>query len=49
MLGILTGLGRISRRVGNRGALSAKRGNKNYYKGTGGRKEGHHTKHGARA
>lgn len=40
MLGVITSLGRISRRLGNRGSLTAKRGNKNYYKGTGGRKEG---------
>ena len=43
MLGVLQGMGRISRRLGNRGSLSSKRGNKNFYKGTGGRKEGAHT------
>ncbi len=46
-LGILQSAGgRISRRLGNRGSLTSKRGNQDYYKGKGGRKEGHHTKHG---
>ena len=34
---------KFSRRLGRRGVLSAKRGNMNFYKGTGARKEGVHT------
>ena len=45
-LGIAQGLGRVSRRLGNRGSISSKRGNKDFYKGKGGRKEGWHTQHG---
>ena len=38
---------KFSLRLGRRGALSAKRGNANYYKGTGARTEGNHTTKGA--
>lgn len=34
---------KFSRRLGRRGVLTAKRGNMNFYKGTGARKEGVHT------
>jgi hypothetical protein len=34
-------------RLGRRGALTAKRGNANYYKGSGARTEGNHTTKGA--
>lgn len=47
MLGVVGPVGRASRRLGNRGGLNSKRGNKGFYKGKGGRKEGKHTKHGA--
>jgi hypothetical protein len=34
---------KFSRRLGRRGVLGAKRGNVNFYKGTGARTEGNHT------
>lgn len=37
---------KFTRRLGRRGVLSAKRGNANYYKGSGARNEGVHTNKG---
>ena len=47
-MGVLRGFerGKFGKGQGKRGRLSAKRGNANYVKGTGGTREGRHTKHG---
>ena len=45
-MGAARGVLRGKFRVNHRGAINSKRGNKNFYKGKGAMREGHHTKHG---